>query len=75
MKLWTTKQPHMYSVLAEVLVDGAVVDTQRAAVGFRTTTFSGAEGKAPFTLNGDPIHFRGFSHHVSDLHTVRRRRV
>jgi beta-galactosidase/beta-glucuronidase len=55
----------MYSVRAEVLVEGTVVDSLRTAVGFRATTFSGAAGVPPFTLNGEPLHFRGFSHHNS----------
>jgi beta-galactosidase/beta-glucuronidase len=65
IKLWTTKSPTLYSVLAEVMVDGAAVDSVRTSVGFRSTTFSGAEGTPPFTLNGKPMHFRGFSHHNS----------
>jgi hypothetical protein len=65
VKLWTTKQPNLYSMLAEVMINGAVVDTQQSAVGFRVTTFSGTEGRPPFTLNGEALHFRGFSHHNS----------
>ena len=66
VKPWSTKQPNMYSVLAEVMAGGeAVVDSVRTSVGFRTTTFSGAEGQPSFTLNGEPLHFRGFSHHNS----------
>ena len=86
VKQWTTKQPHMYSMLAEVIVNSSVVDTQvpllykpelpftyltnsadtqRAAVGFRTTSFSGTGAEPPFTLNEEPLSFRGFSHHNS----------
>eukprot|EP01043_Picozoa_sp_COSAG02_P004189 COSAG02_NODE_107_length_36312_cov_45.037942_38_plen_257_part_00 len=65
VKQWTTKHPQTYSVLAEVLVDNKVVDSVKTTVGFRTTTFSGAEGTPPFTLNDQPLHFRGFSHHNS----------
>jgi beta-galactosidase len=64
-KQWTTKRPQTYSVLAEVLVDNKVVDSVHTTVGFRTTTFSGAAGTPPFTLNNQPLHFRGFSHHNS----------
>lgn len=65
IKQWTTKRPQTYSVLAEVLVDNKVVDSVHTTVGFRTTTFSGAAGTPPFTLNNQPLHFRGFSHHNS----------
>lgn len=65
IKLWTTKNPSLYSMLAEVLVSDVVVDSARTTVGFRLTTFSGADGAPPFTLNGEPMHFRGFSHHNS----------
>ena len=65
VKPWSVKHPHMYSVLAEVMVGGSVVDSVRTAVGFRTTTYSGVDGAPPFTLNGEALHFRGFSHHNS----------
>ena len=68
---WTTKHPQLYTMLAEVLADtagsghGHMLDSVNATVGFRATTFSGADGSPPFTLNGEPMHFRGFSHHNS----------
>jgi hypothetical protein len=65
IKMWTTKAPHQYTMVAEVMVSGAVVDRVSSTVGFRTTTFSGKEGVPPFTLNGESMHFRGFSHHNS----------
>ena len=65
LRLWTTKNPQQYSVLAEVVVQGQVVDSVRVSVGFRVTTVSGNDGTAPFTLNGESLHFRGFSHHNS----------
>ena len=53
-------------VVAEVIVGGTTVDSVRTTVGFRETTFSGAGGPSPpFTLNDEPMHFRGFSHHNS----------
>ena len=53
-------------MLAEVIVGGATVDSVSTTVGFRATTFSGAGGPSPpFTLNDEPMHFRGFSHHNS----------
>jgi beta-galactosidase/beta-glucuronidase len=56
---------HRTQVVAEVIVAGTTVDSVRTTVGFRATTFSGAQGAPPFTLNGEPMHFRGFSHHNS----------
>lgn len=47
-------------------MEGAIVDTVTTTTGFRTATWTGGEsGKAPFSLNGDAIKFRGFSHHNS----------
>ena len=65
IRLWSTKNPHQYTMLAEVVVRDEVVDSVRVRVGFRTTTLSGVDGTAPFTLNGESFHFRGFSHHNS----------
>ena len=72
---WSTSSPTLYSVTAEVssaTAPDAVLDSLSVAnVGFRTTTFSADEGAdegapaAPFALNGDAFHFRGFSHHNS----------
>ena len=51
---------------ADVRVDDAVVDTVSTTVGFRSTTWTAGEGgDAPFSLNGEAIKFRGFSHHNS----------
>ena len=66
IKKWTIQSPTQYMVLAEVIVvGGAVVDAMSTTVGFRTTAFSGEDGTTPFTLNGDAVRFRGFSHHNS----------
>jgi beta-galactosidase/beta-glucuronidase len=65
VKFWSVQNATMYSVTADVMVAGAVVDSQRVDVGFRTTAFSGASGAAPFELNGEAFQFRGFSHHNS----------
>jgi hypothetical protein len=68
IKRWSTQSPTMYSVEAQVTVDGAVVDTVSTPVGFRTTTFTAGSSdfsQPPFTLNEKALHLRGFSHHNS----------
>ena len=65
---WSTQRPALYSVRADVLLDGStVVDSVVTTVGFRTTAFTatGTNGGHPFELNEQPLHFRGFSHHNS----------
>ena len=53
VKPWSTKQPNMYSVLAEVMAGGeAVVDSVRTSVGFRTTTSFRAGANRPLTPEG-----------------------
>ena len=66
VQAWSTRNPQLYTMVAEVMLpNGAVIDSVNDTVGFRTTSFTGADGKPPFTLNGEPLHFRGFSHHNS----------
>jgi len=65
VKQWSTQQPQLYTMRVEVTSNGTVVDSVNATVGFRTTAFTGADAAPPFTLNGEPLHFRGFSHHNS----------
>ena len=62
VRRWTTRSPTLYSVSCEVSDGG---DTCGTRVGFRTTQWSGKDGEPPFALNGDAVHFRGFSHHNS----------
>lgn len=66
LQLWTTKSPTTYRVVATVVGGGGVaLDAVGVTVGFRTTSFTGLDGRAPFRLNDAPMHFRGFSHHNS----------
>jgi beta-galactosidase len=59
-KLWSTTDPNLYSARTEVLVRGHVVDTVDTTFGFRTLTWSGADG---FLLNGEHIEIMGGNVH------------
>lgn len=65
LKRWSTQSPHMYTVRATLLSPNASValDAVSLRVGFRATHFG--VDPTPFSLNGHPVKFRGFSHHNS----------
>lgn len=58
--LWGLKNPFLYEVLTEILVDGEVVDTVTNDYGFRIAKFDKNDG---FFLNGEPVKLRGVSMH------------
>ncbi len=60
IQLWSPESPKLYSVVAEILIDGKVVDSSRSTTAFRTFAFDD-EGR--FLLNGSPYKLRGMCRH------------
>lgn len=58
--LWDTKNPYLYSVKAELVVDGKVVDESATRFGLREIVFDSERG---CILNGQPIKLKGVSRH------------
>src|SRR6185436_12871527 len=58
-RLWSPADPHLYSVRAELVADGQVVDAVRERTGVRD--FQLREGG--FFLNGAPVLLRGVGKH------------
>jgi beta-galactosidase len=58
--LWSPEQPHLYTAVSRVYVNGALVDEQRTAFGIRTFYFSPERG---LVLNGQPVKMRGVCIH------------
>lgn len=59
-KLWSIKDPNLYTVRTEVLNGGKVLDTYDTEYGFRWTGFDAASG---FSLNGEKVKLKGVSMH------------
>jgi beta-galactosidase/beta-glucuronidase len=60
-RLWSIKTPTLYTLVAELLDEGGtVIDTLNTSIGLRSIDWSSSEG---FSLNGEGVHIRGFSHH------------
>ncbi len=60
--LWSHENPSRYTVLVEVLADGAVIEAFRLPVGFRKLEVSGTE----LLFNGRPLKIRGVNRHEFD---------
>ena len=58
--LWSPKHPNLYTVRAEVLIAGKVVDTVTTPFGIRTLVWNGSVG---FQLNGKTYKLRGGNIH------------
>ena len=58
-RLWSPESPYLYTLVTEVLKDGAVLDARRERIGIRTVEFA-ADG---FRLNGVVRKFRGVCLH------------
>lgn len=64
-KLWDTDSPNLYTLRAEVIVDGEVTDTYETKVGIRKIEIDFDNG---MRLNGKPIKLRGGCiHHDNTL--------
>lgn len=59
-KLWSIKNPNLYTVRTEVLNGDTVLDTYDTEYGFRWTGFDAASG---FSLNGEKVKLKGVSMH------------
>ncbi|UQA91590.1 glycoside hydrolase family 2 TIM barrel-domain containing protein [Streptomyces halobius] len=61
--LWSAEAPHLYTLVVTLTdPDGRTVDIQRTRVGFRSIV----HGPGTFTVNGEPVVFRGVNRHESD---------
>ena len=58
--LWSLESPELYTLRAEVLVDGAVTDTVETTFGFRWFEFDREGG---FSLNGETVKLNGVCLH------------
>lgn len=58
---WTVDAPKLYTLRAELLKGGAVLDRQEVTFGYRTAEFK-ADG---FYLNGEKLFLRGLNRHQS----------
>ena len=67
-KLWSVRSPHRYLLACVLTVDGVAVDGKNVSIGLRNFNWRD-EHTLGATLNGDPLHIRGFSHH-SDFGAV-----
>lgn len=59
-KLWTLKDPQLYTVKTEVSHGTTIVDTQEMTTGFRKIEFDADDG---FKLNGEAVKLKGVSMH------------
>ncbi|MGA1799851.1 beta-galactosidase GalA [Sphingomonas sp. 4RDLI-65] len=58
--LWSIETPRLYTIEAEIVVGGRVVDRYDTRFGIRTIRFDGARG---FLLNGKPVKLLGTCNH------------
>ncbi len=58
--LWSVEAPALYTHVAELVVDGAVVDHHETPFGIRTVMFDAERG---FLLNGKPVKLKGVCNH------------
>ncbi len=59
-ELWSIETPHLYRLVATVLVNGKPVDQDSTTFGIRTTRFDANKG---FFLNGKPVKIKGTCNH------------
>lgn len=55
-RLWSLDDPYLYTLLSEVLIDGAVVDTETTSFGIRSISVDAENG---LRLNGVPLKLQG----------------
>lgn len=61
---WDAEHPYLYTLFAELLVDGRMTYSQTQRIGFRKTIVDGNR----FLVNGKPVKFRGACRH--DMHPL-----
>ena len=59
-ELWSPDEPHLYTLVTELVVDDAVMDSEEHRVGIRSIRFDADEG---FFLNGENIKLKGVCVH------------
>lgn len=59
-ELWSLETPHLYRLVATVLLDGKAVDQDSTTFGIRTTRFDKDQG---FFMNDKPIKIKGTCNH------------
>ena len=60
-KLWSDVTPNLYSVVTNLIVDGAVVNSRTTMTGFRQAAFKGGIGTGGLYLNGRFVYLLGFA--------------
>lgn len=55
-RLWSVDDPHLYTLLSEVLIEGSAVDTEKITFGIRSISVDAQNG---FRLNGVPLKLKG----------------
>jgi len=58
--LWSPEEPHLYTAIVKVIVDGSLRDAEQIPFGIRTATFDPDRG---FFLNGKPLKIQGTCNH------------
>ena len=64
-QLWSVEEPNLYTLVSEVLVDGALMDSEKTTFGIRSIAVDAQNG---FRLNGVPMKLKGGCvHHDNGL--------
>ncbi|HEX6034743.1 MAG TPA: glycoside hydrolase family 2 TIM barrel-domain containing protein [Anaerolineales bacterium] len=64
-RLWSVDEPNLYTLVSDVLADGAPVDSERTSFGIRSIAVDAQNG---FRLNGVPMKLKGGCvHHDNGL--------
>ncbi|TNE63984.1 MAG: glycoside hydrolase family 2 protein [Alphaproteobacteria bacterium] len=58
-RLWSTREPNLYTLVTEVLVDGKLSDRRETTIGIRAFRVT----KDGFWLNGEKMFLRGVNRH------------
>jgi beta-galactosidase len=58
--LWSPDEPHLYTAIVKVIVDGKLLDAEGVPFGIRTAMFDPDRG---FFLNGKPLKIQGTCNH------------
>ena len=59
VKLWSAEEPNLYTLKAEALINGRVMESTSLEIGFRTTEIEGGQLK----VNGKPVLIKGVNRH------------
>ncbi len=64
-RLWSVERPYLYTLVSELVIDGAVVDRERTTFGIRSFSLDAERG---FQLNDVPMKLKGGCvHHDNGL--------